>query len=160
MEAHPRNAEEPPISVDSDTVIEERHGRAQAAGVPPGALIDLVGPPDPEGPRPPVGRVPRPRRRRIALTILAVLGLVLAVPALSLFQALRAPGNLTATEKTVEWMRDHDLGPVVNSVERWWFSNHQPKEGGEPDRAIGIEAPPAQSTGSAKAVPEDRKSVV
>jgi len=88
------------------------------------------------------------------LWILAVLGLVLAVPAFSLLQALRAPGNLTATEKTVEWMRDHDLGPVVNSVERWWFSNHQPKEGGEPDRAIGIEAPPDPSTGSTNAAPD------
>jgi hypothetical protein len=100
---------------------------------------------DPDEPHP--GGRPRPRRRFVLAT-LVVVGLMLLVPAFSLFHALRAPGNLTAFEKSVEWMRDHDLGPVVTKVEGWWFSAHPPKVGGEPDRAIAIDAPPEKGSTS------------
>ena len=74
--------------------------------------------------------------------MLAVTAMLLVLPMSSLAAALRAPGNLTAGEKSVEWLRDHNLGGVVNQVEQWWFSNHAPKQGGEPDRGITIAAPP------------------
>jgi len=70
-----------------------------------------------------------------------VTALALVIPAVSLAQAMTAPGNLSPTEKGVEWLRDHGFGGGVNRVEHWWFTNHQPKTGGTPDRGIGIETP-------------------
>ncbi len=79
-----------------------------------------------------------------------VLALALVVPAVSLAQAMTAPGNLSPSEKGVEWLRDHGFGGAVNQVEHWWFTNHQPKAGGTPDRSIVIGDPPtgAVSAGS------------
>ena len=82
----------------------------------------------------------------------ALVVLVLALPAFSLGAALRAPGNLSASEKSVEWMRDHGMGGMVNRVESWWFSNHQAKQGGEPDHAIAIAAPPDQAGGASDGI--------
>jgi hypothetical protein len=76
------------------------------------------------------------------LTALTIVGLLLILPAASFVAALRAPGNLTMQEKSVEWMRDHNLGGVVNRVEQWWYSNHAPKAGGEPDHGIAVPAVP------------------
>src|SRR5690349_21019254 len=84
------------------------------------------------------------RRRRVLTTGAALFGLVMVLPALSYGAALAAPGNLAASEKSVEWLRDHHLGGAVNRVESWWFSNHQAKAGGEPDHDIAIAAPPEQ----------------
>jgi len=92
------------------------------------------------------------------LTALAVMAIVLVLPATSLAAALRAPGNTTLGERSVEWMRDHDLGFIVNHVEQWWFSNHAPKTGGEPDRGISIAAPPDEGAKN-PAPPAAAKSV-
>ena len=136
-------------------------------GSPPAGLVDLVGTPKPTGAGGgAVGDPPtsgsRPsgggwKRRVIALVF--VLGLVCLLPAISLIQALSAPGNLSASELSVEWMRDHNMGSLVNTVERWWFTNHQVKEGGEPDRAIAIDAPP-ESAGSSGSGSKDESSHV
>ena len=68
--------------------------------------------------------------------------LVLLVPMLSLARAETASNNLTAGERAAEWARDNHLGGIVNRVENWWYSDHAPKEGGEPDRAIVTDVPP------------------
>lgn len=99
----------------------------------------LAPPPPPDGRK---GHSAHPRRRRMFLTVLAILAMVMVLPATSLVAALRAPGNTTTTERSVEWLRDHNFGGVVNRVEQWWFSNHAPKQGGAPDRGIAIAAPP------------------
>ena len=72
------------------------------------------------------------------------MALLLTGPMVSFVSALRAPGNATSSEKAVEWLRDHGLGGVVNTAENWWFTQHQPSAGGEPDRTIDTEpaAPP------------------
>jgi hypothetical protein len=93
----------------------------------------------------------RRRRKRIALVGAVVVVLVLMLPSASLAEAMRAPGNLSASEKGVEWMRDHGLGGIVNVIEHWWFTNHQPPTGGTPDRGISIDTLPGQggtSTGA------------
>ncbi|MEI7591964.1 MAG: phosphodiester glycosidase family protein [Actinomycetes bacterium] len=82
-------------------------------------------------------------RRRLLVVVLALVALAI-VPIISLVGALREPGNLTASERSVEWMRDHNLGPVVNQVEHWWFINHQAKVGGEPDHGLAIGGLPTQ----------------
>ena len=98
-------------------------------------------------PRPRAGTTPktksagRRRRRRIALSVLVVMGLMALVPGVSLAGALSAPGNTTMTEKTVEWMRDHGGGGIVNRAENWWFSHNGPKTGGEPDHGITFDTP-------------------
>ncbi|MGZ4728354.1 MAG: hypothetical protein ACXWB2_11590, partial [Acidimicrobiales bacterium] len=75
------------------------------------------------------------------------------LPAFSLGAALIAPGNLSASERSVEWMRDHGMGGLVNRVEAWWFSNHQAKQGGEPDHPIDIAAPPDQASTTDSSAP-------
>jgi Phosphodiester glycosidase len=106
-------------------------------------LLDEDGSPLPPAPLDvPRPRAGHPRRRRIFLTVLAVAAMMMVLPVSSLVTALRTPGNLTAGERSVEWMRDHNLGGIINPVEQWWFSNHAPKQGGEPDRGITIAAPP------------------
>jgi len=92
-------------------------------------------------------------RRRLFTTGSALLCLVMVLPLISFGAALMAPGNLSTSEKSVEWLRDHHLGGAVNRVESWWFSNHQAKQGGEPDHSIDIAAPPEQTTPSTAASP-------
>ena len=99
-------------------------------------LTDLVNEvPPPTGPAP---RRPQHRRRRPLwqkLTLALVIALLL-IPTFSFLRAIIRPANLTTTEKAAEWMRDNHLGGVLNTVEAWWFKRNEPKEGGEPDRAI------------------------
>jgi hypothetical protein len=102
------------------------------------APLDL--PPLPSDAEPPPGRPRRwahrsPRRRWPRIAALVVV-LVLLVPAISLGRALTASNSLSTSERAAEWMRDNHLGPVLNKVENWWYSDHAPKAGGEPDRAI------------------------
>jgi hypothetical protein len=69
------------------------------------------------------------------LTLAFVIALLL-IPTFSFLRAIIRPANLTTTEKAAEWMRDNHLGGILNTVESWWFKQNEPKEGGEPDRAI------------------------
>lgn len=78
----------------------------------------------------------RPRVRVVAMVVV----LVLLVPAISVGRALTTSNSLSMSERGVEWMRDNHLGPVLNKVENWWYSDHAPKTGGAPDRAITEEA--------------------
>ena len=73
------------------------------------------------------GHLHRKRRRRPTALIAVVLTLVLlASPATSYVRALTAPGNVDWQVRTVEWIRDHGGGPVVDTVENWWYSHNQP----------------------------------
>jgi hypothetical protein len=74
--------------------------------------------------------------------------LVLAAPVGGSYAgALRAPGTDTVEARTVEWLRDHDGGPIVDLAERWWYAWNEPALGGLPaaaDRDVSI-APPAMA---------------
>jgi hypothetical protein len=94
------------------------------------------GPPAPED-----RRTRRARRRpRIPRRVLWVAGIVVltfaAVTGVSLTRALTAPGRDPLGVKFVEWFRDHGAGGVVNTVERWWYTNHPPPVGGHPRHGI------------------------
>jgi hypothetical protein len=108
------------------------------------ALLPTASPDD----RPP-GRRPRWTHRRSSRrwprVVLAVVAVVLLVPLISLGRAVTATNSLSVSERAAEWMRDNHLGPVLNKVENWWYSGHAPKEGGEPDRAIGTEGQPTDT---------------
>ncbi len=84
-------------------------------------------------------------RRRVLTAGSALLCLVMLLPAISLGAALAAPGDLSPSETSVEWLRAHGMGGMVNRVEGWWFSNHEAPQGGEPDHSVEIAAPPDQA---------------
>lgn len=78
--------------------------------------------------------------RRLLRLALAVVGLFVVLAGFSLGTAIAAAGNTTPSERAVEWLRDHNAGGLVNTVEHWWFTSHPPKEGGVPDRDLTIAA--------------------
>jgi hypothetical protein len=92
-------------------------------------------------------RAHRRRRRRI---IAAVVIALLAVPAWSLGRVLMADNTDSLGTRVVEWARDHHLNGLVNSVERIWYTHHEPKRGGTPKGGI----PPAPIAAVAKTQPK------
>lgn len=81
------------------------------------------------------------RQRRLRLYAAFMVVLVIGIlPGASYASALTAPGNLSLTEKSVEWLRGHGLGGLVNQVENWWFQQNAPKAGGVPGRSIAAPA--------------------
>ena len=73
--------------------------------------IDLELPP-PKPRKPP--KAPRPRWRTILIVALVAL---LSIPVLSLGRALLTPNSLSISERGAEWMRDNNLGFILNRVE-------------------------------------------
>ena len=80
------------------------------------------------GPFPP-GRPPRPRRRWLRY-LAVVLAVAMLYPVVTYLRALTYPGNASVAVRTVDWLRDDmGMGPVVNSIENWWFTRHTPSDG-------------------------------
>ena len=71
----------------------------------------------------------RRRRRRVLLVIVVVLMPIMY----SYLSALSGPGSDSLSARSVEWMREHHLGGVVDTVERRWYDHHQAKVGGTPN---------------------------
>ena len=82
-----------------------------------------------------------------------ILVALLSIPVLSFGRAVLTPNSLSMTERAAEWMRDNNLGFVLNRVESWWFSKNGPKAGGEPDRAIEIDTTTETIASGAKVAP-------
>ena len=89
----------------------------------------------------------RKRRRLITLAVIGVLVLALIPVGKNYIDALRAPGTDAMGARTVEWMREHGFGPMVNSVERWWYTKNAPKVGGKLDELPQSNAPTAAAVG-------------
>src|SRR5689334_19078726 len=79
---------------------------------------------------------PRRRRRQRWLVVAAILIGALAVPGWSLGRTLAANTTDPLGARVVEWARDHQLGGIVNAIERYWYSHHQPPKGGSPKGGI------------------------
>jgi hypothetical protein len=73
------------------------------------------------------------RRRLIAVAALVVV-LLAVVPAVSYAQALTAPGSAPWGQRTVDWIRANHGNSLVNTIENWWYTRHQPAAG-PPDPA-------------------------
>ncbi|QDP96165.1 phosphodiester glycosidase family protein [Microlunatus elymi] len=58
---------------------------------------------------------------RIGAIVLVVL---LLFPVASLGRALTEPGAAPLTVRTVDWVRDHGGGPIVDAIENWFYSRH------------------------------------
>jgi hypothetical protein len=79
-------------------------------------------------------------RRAIAIAIV----LLLIPVGVSYVHAIQRPGSDTLSVKTVEWIRDHGGNGIVNTVERWWYTNNPPPTGGKPS-AIQVQDTVSQS---------------
>jgi len=77
----------------------------------------------------------RPKRKRspwVWRSIAIAVVIVMVPVGVSYVQALRAPGTDSLSIRTVEWVRDHGGNGIVNTIERWWYTNNPPPEGGRP----------------------------
>ena len=82
-------------------------------------LLDGHRPRSPSDPR-------RPRRRLAVALAVAIPVAVLSAPAASYVTALTAPGSADWQTTSVEWVRDHGGGPLVDTVENWWYAHNRP----------------------------------
>lgn len=71
-------------------------------------------------------RSPRTRPRRTRRVLAAVLGVAVLLGSGSYASALTAPGQASFQARTVDWVRDHSGGGVVNALENWWYTRHPP----------------------------------
>jgi hypothetical protein len=86
----------------------------------------------------------RPRKRWIAL----VCCLLLIVPAVSYVRALLYPGSASFAVRSVEWVRDHGGGKLIDTIETWRYSRHAPPANGAPqDIAAGGNGPGDSAAG-------------
>lgn len=78
-------------------------------------------------PLPEPDRSSLPLSRRAMIAVAAVLAAAVLIPTIGSFaSAIRASGNSGADVATVDWMRNHGLGPVVDRSESWWLWRHLP----------------------------------
>ena len=100
------------------------------------------------------GRSSLVRRRLIG----AVVVILLVVPGISYAQALTYPGSASWQMRSVEWVRDHGGGSLVDRIENWYFTRHAPT-GAAPAAASlpvvrGVAGtPPRSSLGAPAPVP-------
>jgi hypothetical protein len=80
---------------------------------------------------------PRRGRRGLQVGLALVAAVVIAIAAVTV-DALSAPGSDPAAAKLAEWARDHGLGVVVTTAERWRYSAAPPTVGGEPVGGIPV----------------------
>ncbi|MFI5054238.1 MAG: phosphodiester glycosidase family protein [Acidimicrobiia bacterium] len=79
------------------------------------------------------GKPTRSPRKKWTRRVIAIVVVLLLVPvAISYAHAVQRPGSDTLSVKTVEWLRDHGGNGIVNTVERWWYTNNPPPVGGKP----------------------------
>jgi hypothetical protein len=58
--------------------------------------------------------------------------LLLVVPTVSYVRALLYPGNASFAVRSVEWIRDHGGGKLVDTIETWRYSHQAPPTSGAP----------------------------
>jgi hypothetical protein len=144
----PIDAPEPPLDINGAEIRE--------------APDDDPGPSGEEGPRSRQefvqaqhqgGRRRRSTRARWVRRGIAIVVVILLVPvAWSYAHALQRPGSDSNGIRTVEWIRDHGGNGIVNTIERWWYTNNPPPVGGKP-HAIHVKGSAADAGAEAGAVP-------
>ena len=81
-------------------------------------------------------RLAPPQRRRRKIVVRSLWGCVLVVCGTvgwSIAGALTSPGTDTVQARLAEWGRDHGLGGVVSTLEKWQYDLDPPKKGGTVD---------------------------
>ncbi|NMO03654.1 hypothetical protein HH308_20780 [Gordonia sp. TBRC 11910] len=79
----------------------------------------------------PTARAPVEHARTARAKLLTATAVVLAAALLltvgtSYVRAITAPGYTSFADKTSSWLRDHGAGPLVDQVETWYYTRHQP----------------------------------
>jgi hypothetical protein len=87
----------------------------------------------------------RKQRRIVATVVIGMLAVALIPVGIDYVDALRAPGTDALGARTVEFMREHGFGPMVNSVERWWYTKNAPPKGGTPDGGLPTAQAPTEA---------------
>jgi hypothetical protein len=64
--------------------------------------------------------------------LIAIVVLLIPVGA-SYVNYINKPGSDTISVRTVEWIRDNGGNGIVNTIERWWYTNNPPPTGGKPE---------------------------
>jgi hypothetical protein len=101
--------------------------------------------------------LPRParkiRRRRRLKWIALVIALLLVVPAISYVRALTYPGNASFAIRSVEWIRDHGGGSMIDAIETWKYSHQAPPASGTPQDIPVVTAPSSAAAGKNAGLP-------
>jgi Phosphodiester glycosidase len=99
-------------------------------------------------------------RRRVRRVVASVVGVLLIVVLWSFGHAVLVSNGDPVSANATEWARGHSLGWLVDGVEHWWYSHHQPAKGGAPKGGIARVAPsvlrPAPVPASGKSVAVDK----
>jgi hypothetical protein len=74
--------------------------------------------------------------------------------------ALTAPGTDPWTIRSVEWIRDHGGGGIVNRIEHWWYTRNPPPVGGKPEHGLPKTAAPANAAVAKKTKKDPPATVV
>jgi hypothetical protein len=82
--------------------------------------VTISVPVDTDAPPPP--RAVRRRRTWIFAAVVVAFLAALVMPSISYVQALTYAGDASWSVRTVEWIRDHGGGGIVDVIENWWFS--------------------------------------
>jgi hypothetical protein len=69
------------------------------------------------------------RRRRILLIAAAALVALMVIPGVSYGRALGAPGSAPWSQRTVDWIRSNHGNGLMNAIENWYYTRHQPGTG-------------------------------
>jgi hypothetical protein len=78
----------------------------------------------------------RRRRKIIKRTAWGCVAVMVGTVGWSVTGALTAPGTDTVQVRLAEWGRDHGLGGVVTTLERWQYELNPPKKGGLADQSL------------------------
>lgn len=62
--------------------------------------------------------------RMLSIVTWVAMTVALSTVGFSYGQALTYPGDAPVAVRTVDWIRDHGGGPVVDAAENWWYSRH------------------------------------
>ena len=151
------HAADEPTPIEVTAAAEAAEVAAAPAAPVTGSPTDPPPPPEPEIPAPPRSRreireqrereqaaakssgksgkkqPPRSTRSKWIRRGVAIAVVILLIPvAVSYVHYIQRPGSDTLSVKTVEWIRDHGGNGVVNTIERWWYTNNPPPTGGKP----------------------------
>jgi hypothetical protein len=79
------------------------------------------------------GKKPRSTRARWIRRGIAIVVVLALIPvAIDYVDYINKPGSDTISVRTVEWIRDNGGNGIVNTIERWWYTNNPPPTGGKP----------------------------
>ena len=81
------------------------------------------------------------RTRRRVRVVASIVGTLLIVVLWSFGHAVLVSNGDPLSANATEWARGHSLGWLVDGVEHWWYSHHQPAKGGTPRGGIAGVAP-------------------